>query len=181
MKIMKKASLLVLLLMSHSLLHAQMVQRMFMGCTFGDKKEVVMDSLQSRGIKVISGKDAFVIDAKEKPFTYNGVEWSYVCLDFFDNQFYTITFTCDDVCKKRAKIQEDYRQMRTAFTRRFKDNLLYNLDEGLRIHDGFTGVFCHIDCVDEDGNRAQPETGTMRLFLTFTDEKIDQVKRILDE
>jgi hypothetical protein len=35
--------------------------------------------------------------------------------------------------------------------------------------------------VDEEGNRANPESGKMRIFLTYTDEKIDQVKRVLDE
>lgn len=181
MKLLKKYGVLVFLLMQCGMTQAQLVQRMFMGCQFGEKKEIVLDSLQTRGIKVISGKDVLVIDAAQKPFTYNGVEWNYVCLNFFDNQFYAISFTSDDTQKKRIKMKEDYSAMRTNFARRYKDNMLYNLDEGLRIHDGFTGVFCHIDCVDNEGNRAQVENGKMRLFLTYTDEKIDQIKRMLEE
>jgi hypothetical protein len=176
-----KAMAVVALLVQCAVLQAQQVQRMFLGCAFGEKMEVVLDSLQSRGIKVVACKDALVIDAAKKPLTYNGVTWNYVCLNFFDNQFYTISFTSDDTQKKRAEIKTAYAEMRANFARRYKDNMLYNVDEGLRIHDGFTGVFCHIDCVDEEGNRANPESGKMRIFLTYTDEKIDQVKRVLDE
>ncbi len=171
---------LLALLLQGANLHAQ-VQRMFLGCTFGDKQEAVLDSLAKRNIKVVACKEAIVIEAAQKPIRYNGVEWNYVCLNFFDNQFYTISFTNDDICRKRAQMKADYAAMRTDFTRRYKDMMLYNLDEGLRIHDGFTGVFCHIDCVDEEGNRCAPESGTMRLFLTYTDAKIDQVKRMLEE
>lgn len=177
----RKTTILFALLMQCLVMRSQQVQRMFMGCSFGDKMEVVLDSLQSRGIKVVACKDALVIDAAKKPITYNGVTWNYVCLNFFDNQFYTISFTSDDTQKKRAEMKSAYAEMRANFARRYKDNMLYNLDEGLRIHDGFTGVFCHIDCVDEEGKRANPESGMMRIFLTYTDEKIDQVKRVLDE
>ncbi len=175
-----KVLVLLALLFQGANIQAQ-VQRMFMGCSFGDKQQAVLDSLAKRNIKVVACKEAIVIEAAEKPIRYNGVEWNYVCLNFFDNQFYTISFTNDDICRKRAQMKADYSAMRTEFTRRYKDQMLYNLDEGLRIHDGFTGVFCHIDCVDEQGNRCAHDSGTMRLFLTYTDAKIDQVKRMLEE
>lgn len=157
------------------------VQRTFMGCKFGEKKEVVLDSLKAKGIKVVSGKDVVVIEGEENPIHYNGVPWSYVCLHFFDNQFYTISFTSDDTQRKRADMKADYGAMRCGFEKLFRDNMLYDLDEGLRVHDGHTGIYCHIDCVDGEGNRTQPSSGTMRLFLTYTDEKIDQVRRVLED
>ena len=101
----RKATILFALLMQCLVMRSQQVQRMFMGCSFGDKMEVVLDSLQSRGIKVVACKDALVIDAAKKPITYNGVTWNYVCLNFFDNQFYTISFTSDDTQKKRAEMK----------------------------------------------------------------------------
>lgn len=178
----KKAVLaFLLLLVPSALLQAQQVHRTFLGCTFGDKMDTVLVSLGSRFAHLTSCKDAIVIEAEKNLIEYNGVRWKHVYLSFFDNQFYSITFTNDDTHHHRAQIRQDYTTMRADFSRRFKDYLLYNVDDGLRVHDGHTGIFCHTDCVDEEGNRCAPEVGTVRLFLTYTDEKIDQVKRMLEE
>jgi hypothetical protein len=173
---MKKVLLIFGLLIVITISSYSQIQRTFLGCSFGDTKQSVIQKIRAQGYAIHTAAEGFTAEHKvSKQVKFGGYTWNFIYFKFYRNTLYDVLLCSSsytDQAKRMAII--NYKELKNKLGKKYSN---YSKDDwgeaGVSWVDSKTGVICRHIYATDNGESSYQDAYDRRLniYLWYYDRK----------